>query len=305
MIFSRARLPIGGAVLTFLFLALPGAGSAALRDAGSVEASRLLKRVMEVGRKGPDTAENAGEMLSIARDPKQPAGVRGQALIAFGRVAGRRGADGEDARAVWALRGKIGGLGDPALEALGAIGPAAVPFLMNALRACRLEEHKKGAITNAKAVIEIDEAQLAATSLLGILEQHPSAQEDPDLAPRLIKGLDCGDAGVRQICARALGILPKLKENDLQAVRTTLANDPRADVRSFSAALLAAHAAVDAQSINALERALSDRAEVVRLGSATALIQLKKPARARPVLEKLRTSKDPEIAALAAQVLAR
>jgi hypothetical protein len=67
----------------------PAAGQPA-EDFDVLEAARKMRWAMELGNEGPDTDENSAELLAVARDTKQPAGVRGSAIRAFGAMAGRR-----------------------------------------------------------------------------------------------------------------------------------------------------------------------------------------------------------------------
>jgi len=237
----------------------------------------------------PETAE---QLLATARDPGQANGVRAQALISYGRVAARRGDGAEAARAIWALKGKIGGGVEPAFEALGVVGPPALPLLAQVMGQCKARQERP-----------LEESQMAASLLVAIVRENNRAPEALALGPALVRGLDCGDPAVRQLCGRALGALGRVEPRELGAVRRRLAADRRPDVRALAAAILAAVGAGDPASLQALERALSDRAEVVQLASANALLQMKKPARARPVVERLQRSRDPQIAGLAAGVL--
>ena len=254
-----------------------------------------LQAAIDLGKNGPDTQETAERLLGMARDPGEPGGVRAQALVGYANVSARRKTGAEAARNIWAMRGKIGGPTDPAFEALGALGPAALPVLAQTLRGCGKREPKKGD--------EIDERQMAVSLVVALVRENKSSTEALALAPELVRGLECGDSAVRQLCARALGALSRVGARELAGVRRRLAADGRADVRALAAAILAALSARDAASVKALERALSDRAESVQLSSANALMQLKKPARARPALERLQRSEDPEIAGLASGVL--
>jgi hypothetical protein len=179
--------------------------------------------------------------------------------------------------------------------AAGKSGPEVLPLLVQTLRQCRRDERPRRAAD--------DESLTAASMMVAIIDERPAAPEVRALAPELVRGLDCADAGVRRLCARALGRLGKLEAAQLTAVRQRLAADRRPDGRALAAAVLGATASGDASSVRALERALSDPAEPVRLASASALLQLGKPERARPALERLSRSKDPEIAAAAAAVL--
>jgi len=272
-----------------------------------VEPHDRLQTAVDLGKNGPDTAETAERLLGMARDPKEPSGVRGQALIAYGRVAARRKTGAEAAKAIWALKGKIGGkiggVADPAFEALAALGPAALPLLAQVIGRCGPREPKKGRLDDPKAESEIDDRQMAASIVVAMVRESPPSTEELAIAPDLVRGLDCADSAVRQLCARALGALTRLQPRELAGIRKRLGWDRRPDVRALAAAILAAVSARDAASVKALERALSDRAEVVQLSSANALMQLQQPARARPVLQRLQQSADPEIAGLASGVL--
>jgi hypothetical protein len=248
-----------------------------------------LQIATELGKNGPDTEETADRLLAMARDPHAPNGVRVEALLGYARVSARRKTGAEAARNVWALRGKLGGSGDPALEALGALGPPALPVLAQAIRGCGKPEAGDG--------------QMAAALLVALVRENQAAPEALALAPDLVRCLDCADRGVRQLCARALGALSRVEPRQVAAVRRRLASDRRPDGRALAAAILAALSARDPASVKALERALGDRAETVQLSSANALMQLQRPARARPALERLKQSEDPEIAGLAAGVL--
>jgi hypothetical protein len=255
------------------------------------------------GVSGADTEETAERLLGTARDAGQPDGVRGQALVSYARLSARRKTGAEAAPAIWALKGRIGGGADPVFEALGALGPPALPTLAEPLRRCGAREPRKGRLTDAKAASELDESQMAVSVLVALVREHNAAPEALALAPDLVRGLACGDASVRQLCARALGALSRVEPREVAAVRKKLTTDRRPDVRALSAAILAAVSARDAASVKALERALGDPAERVQLSSANALMQLKKPDRARGALERLQRSADPEIAGLAAGVL--
>jgi hypothetical protein len=277
------------------------AGASVADERAINEASLRMRAVMDMGQSGPDTRQTADKLLSMARDPGERAGVRAQALIAYGRVAGRLGMGGEASRAVWQLKGKLGGIIDPTYDAVAAIGPAALPMLAPELRRCRDREPHNGPVMDPKTVIELDQALMAATALMLIVAEHPAAAEARGLAPELVRCLGCGDGRTRQLCGRALVALGKLQRRELTALRIRLRSDRRADGRALAATVLAS--AGDAQSIVSLERALSDRAELVQLSSANALIQLGRPVRARSALERLRDSRDAEIAALASQAL--
>jgi hypothetical protein len=240
----------------------------------------------------PDAADSPEHLLAQARDAGQPSGARAQALISYGRAAARRGLGPEAARAVWTLKGQLEGKTDPVFEALGAIGPPALPLLGQVIGQCDTRRER-----------EVDDGQMVASLLVAIVRENAGAPEALALAPALVRGLGCADPAVRQLCARALGALARLESRELAAVRTRLRADRRPDTRALAAAILAAAGARDDVSVKALERALVDPAEVVQLASANALLQLKKPARARPVVERLQRSRDPQIAGLAAGVL--
>jgi hypothetical protein len=180
----------------------------------------------------------------------------------------------------------------------GKTGPEVLPLLVQALRQCPRPRGRAG-----DAARETDDAMTAASLLVATIEERPSAPELLALAPELVRGLDCDDAGVRRLCARALAKLAKIEPSQVAALRRRLASDRRPDVRALAAATLAATSSRDPQSVKALERALSDRAPTVQLASASALLQLGRPERARPALERLSHSQDPEIAALAARML--
>jgi HEAT repeat protein len=181
--------------------------------------------------------------------------------------------------------------------AAGKSGPEVVPLLVQALRQCRRDE--------PPARANDDESLTAASMMVAMLEERPAAPEVEALVPELLRGLDCADAGVRRSCARGLGRPGLLGAPETAALRRRLATDRRPDGRALAAAILAASKSRDPASVRALERALADRAETVRLASASALLQLERPARARPALERLARSADPQIAAAASALLAR
>jgi HEAT repeat protein len=183
----------------------------------------------------------------------------------------------------------------------GKSGPEVVPLLVQTLRQCRREARPGRA--DASAARDTDDGLTAASLLVAIIGERPSAPEVQALRPELLRGLDCGDAGVRRLCARALGRLGRLEPSELADLRRRLAGDSRSDGRALAAAILAATASADPKSVQALERALSDRAPSVQLSSASALLQLGRPERARPALQRLSRGKDLEIAAMAASVL--
>ena len=268
-----------------------------------VDPDHHFEQAINLGKNGPDTAETAARLLAMARDAGEPAGVRSQALIAYARVSRRRHTGAEAAKTIWAMRGQVSGTIDPTFEALGAVGSEALPFVVEPLRHCGGRELRKGRLDDPSATIEIDESMMAGSAVAILNEENPSAPEAAALAPDLVRCLDCGDSAVRQTCARALGRLPKLAPRELAALRKRVGSDRRPDVRALSAALLAAAAANDPASVKALERALADRSETVQLSSANALVQLQRPERARPALQRLARSKDPEIAALAERLL--
>jgi HEAT repeat protein len=210
--------------------------------------------------------------------------------------------DDTAAQAIWDLHGKIGGLMDPTLDALATLGAPALPYLTGLLPSCGRRELAKGRLDDPKATIELEEAGLAASAIQVILDQDAKAKA-PGLASKLIATFDCGDATVRQIAAQALGLLETLEGQDAEALRTRLAGDRRDDVRAFSASVLAAHQVADSKTIKLLERALSHRADLVRLSAANALMKLNQPKRAQPTLVQLTRSRDPEIARLAESLL--
>ena len=124
-----------------------------------------------------------------------------------------------------------------------------------------------------QASIELEEAGLAASSIAIILERDTTASA-PDLAAKLIDALGCDGSAVRQLSARALKLLATLGPQDAEAVCKQVTSDHRADVRALTTSVLAAHRLNDARSLKVLERGLADRAEVVRLGAANALVHL-------------------------------
>jgi hypothetical protein len=294
------HLLVGWLMLT-LALVAGRAASEPAEDFDVLAAAGKMRWAMALGKDGPDTAENSAELLAVAQDAQQPAGVRAQALRAFAAMAARR-LDPHAAQEIWALRGRIGGMFDPTFDALGEVGTPALPHLLTVLRECGGRELAKGRLDDPTATLELEEAGLAASTIAVIVERDATATA-PDLAAELIRALDCGGSAVRQLSARALGLLAKLGPKDAEAVRKRVARDRHEDVRAFATSLLAAHGLDDAKSIKVLERALADRAEVVRLGAANALVHLKRPARARPTLARLIRSRNQEIAQLAASVL--
>jgi hypothetical protein len=266
------------------------------------EAGLELQWAMRLRREGPDTAENSAELLAAARDGKRPAGVRAQALKAYGAMAGRRHEEGA-AQAIWELRGQIQAFGDPAIDALADLGTSALPFLATLLPGCDRREQAPGRLDDPTSTIVIEEAGLAAAAIVQIVD-HDATATAPGLASSLIGALDCGSPVIRQVAARALGLLERIDARESEALRRRVANDRHADVRAFSTSVLAAHGLDDARTLKVLARALSDRAEVVRLGAANALVKLKRFECARATLAKLKRSRDPEIAQLAASLLA-
>jgi len=181
------------------------------------------------------------------------------------------------------------------LMAAGKSGPEVLPLLARTLRQCRRQERAAPAAD--------DESLTAASMMVAIIDERPTAPEARAVGPELLRGLDCADAGVRRLCARGLARLGKLEAPQAAALRRRLASDRRPDGRALAAAILAATGSDDPPSLRALERALADPAESVQLASASALVQLGRPARARPALERLSRSKDPEIAVAAARAL--
>jgi HEAT repeat protein len=210
--------------------------------------------------------------------------------------------DAGAAETIWNLRGKAGGMFDPVFDALIKLGAPSLPYLARALAECGGRELAKGRLDDPKATIELEEAGLAASAIFQIVNDDPKANA-PQLATSLIDALDCGDASVRQLSARAVGLLDHIDPPEVETLRKRVLKDRRPDVRSFSASILAAHACGDSATIKVLERALSDRSDVVRLGAANALVRLKQPKRALPALKSLASSHNPEIASLAKSVL--
>jgi HEAT repeat protein len=183
----------------------------------------------------------------------------------------------------------------------GKSGPEVLPLLVRALRQCPRQVRRERDEATAKR--DTDDSLTAASLIVAIIEERPSAPEVRALAPELVRGFDCADAAVRRLCARGLGRLGSLDARVLDDVRGRLVADRRPDGRALAAAVLAATGSGDAKTLQALERALSDRAESVQLASASALVQLKRPERARPALQRLSGSQDPVIAAGAAGLL--
>lgn len=262
-----------------------------------------LQAAINLGKNGPDTEETAEKLLGMARDPGEPSVVRAQALLGYAAVSARRGTGAEAAPAIWALKEKLGVRSDAALQAMGALGPAALPLLGKELRQCDLLQLRKGRSDDLGQDRAIDQHHQTLSLMVALVREHNTSAQALALAPDLVRGLDCGDQMVRQLCAQALGSLSQLGSRELAAVRKRVASARRPQDRALAAAILAALSARDAASVKALERALSDRAESVQLSSANALMQLKKPARARPALERLQRSTDPDIARSASGVL--
>jgi hypothetical protein len=228
-----------------------------------------------------------------------PQGARNQALIAYGKVAAKAGMASEAAREVMELR-KAAGLF--AYEALIEVGPPALPQLMWVLSSCSDKQGQTGSLMDPKATIEMDEGTMAAAGVALIVEKHPAAPESKEAAPGLVRALGCGDSRVRMGAARALAMQERLEKPELVALRRLLRSDKRPHTRGLVAGVLGSVAPRDAESLGALDSALGDRAELVQLAAATALVRLGRDGRARATLEKLGKSKDPEISKLADNV---
>jgi HEAT repeats len=265
------------------------------------EAVSRMRWAMDLGKNGPDNDENSAALLALARDSDGAMGVRGAALRAYAAMAARRH-DVSAGEAIWKLRDRISGFGDATTDALVILGATGLPYLVPLLRACGGQELAKGQLDDPSATIEMEEAALAASAIVLIVDRDPKATT-PELATSLINALECGDATVRMLSGRALGLIDQLGPNEAEAVRKRVLRDRRPDVRSFCASVLAAHALGDPKTVKVLEHALADRAEVVRLGAANALLQLERPARVRATLKQLTHSRDQEIARLAESVL--
>lgn len=270
-------------------------------DADVVVAAREMRWARDLGKDGPDTDENSAALLAIARNASRLPGPRWEALRAFAKMAARRH-DASAAEAIWNQRGKAGNPLDPVFDAFIDLGASSLPYLARVLGECGGRELATGRLDDPKATIEVEEAGFAASAIVAIIDSDPKANA-PQLATNLIAAFDCGGASVRQLSARALGLLDRLDPPETEALRKRVQKDRRADVRSFAASILAAHRCDDKATIQVLERALADRADVVRLGSANALIQLKRPQHALPTLKRLTKSHDPEVAHLAESIL--
>lgn len=173
----------------------------------------------------------------------------------------------------------------PNFETLSAQGPKALPALARMIRQCN------------------EDSLMAGSVFVAIADGMSEPPDAVALAPDLLRGLDCEDLAVRRIAARALGRLVELPPASVAALRKRLRSDRRPDGRALAATVLAAVHAGDEASIRALARALSDPSESVQLASAAAFVLLMQPERARSALQRLATSKDPQIAAAAASLL--
>jgi hypothetical protein len=252
-----------------------------------------VRALAEYERRFPDGEEPLRTLLGLANDREQPDIVRGEALKAYTRMAKRLNLVDAALVAIKAQQGALPGLANPTWDALALLGPAALPTLMEGLPLC---SSKYAAETG------MDDHVFRATTVKLVVTSDPVAAQSASM--ELAKGLRCRHPLARRAYAQALSALPTLPGTTLLRIRRFMLGDARPETRSLAAAILAERQDTSSGSLRALERALRDRAELVRLSAAKALWSLGKKEKATPVLEKISRSRDPQLAQRAFQLLA-
>jgi len=287
------RRPLALGLVFFSWLSLPPAMAAEVSLAAIPNPAARLQALVDYEKRFPDGEDHLATLLGLAKDKEQPDGVRVEAMKAYARMARRMGAIEPAMAAIKKQQGAIPGLGDPTWDSLALLGPAALPALMDGMPLCSSK------YASDKAV---DDHVFRATTVRLVVAMDPVGAQSESMA--LAKGLRCRHRLARRAYAQALSTLPSLDTPTLTRVRRFLAADANPETRSLAAAVIAERKDTSAASLEALSRALSDRAELVRLSAAKALWTLDRKEKATPVLEKLSTSRNAELAQLAKNILA-
>jgi hypothetical protein len=257
--------------------------------------------ITETKNDGPVTEEAARSLLVRARDTSQPPAIRAQALVSYAKVAAALGLGQQAVDEVVGLKEATGLLWYDAIAELGA---SALPALLPTVRQCGSRQPSTGSPLDPNATIDMGDEPLTATTIAGIVEEHADAPQSRAAAADLVACLRCGDSRVRWACGHALVKLRHIDDQGVVAkLRQLATTHERAHTRGLAVTVLGLLSPPASQSIEAIDRALGDREEMVRvaagaslLGLGTAAVGVERDARARAVLKQLLGSKDADIA---------
>lgn len=259
------------------------------------------------------TGRSTDEYLEQARDVSLPLGTRATALQMFARTARDEGAGAHAAQVIYAMKGQLEtAFGDAVYDALALTGaPSAIALILSGGEIVRCDTRDAPGVgvtvqtlqdPSATVVLEVSAELTAMSSVFVLVQDSPDSAEAAAAVPELISALRCGDERVRLLAGKSIGNVHRLTAKEAASMRELLTH-PRPQTRVLAASLLALAPAPKAATLKALERALTDSAELVRLAAAGALMRVGKPEAARATLQKLALSSDAEVAATAAMVL--